>query len=279
MTKSIIKKSMLVLSFMFFFVLFLPITGHELTVYAKEAVASVTDEATNPSAKEILPEIKLNVKSKDIVKGKSYTLKVYNTTAAQTITYKSSDETIACITDKGIVKGIEIGSAAITVIVKEENKTVATLQCEINVGVPAICIRFTKSDVLMVVGQKTTLKYLIAPYYTVEVALFTSLDSEIASISTGGRISAKTVGVTNCYALIDNGYSKCKVTVISEEIYNELVTMGYEDLSTVPSDVLFSLAPELNIEPNIPLESSITSTPTPTPTSVSATPIPKQNLN
>jgi hypothetical protein len=220
---------------MVFFVLFLPITGRLLVVQAKEVV---TKEDT--SVKEVLPEIKLNVNSRELVKGKTYQLKVYNTTQEQTVSFKTSDANYVTVTDKGLIKGLELGNATITVIIKEETKVITTLQCEITVGVPALSVRITKSDVILVVGQSTTLKVLVAPYNTVEEVRFTDLGSKLFEITPGGRLKALSVGKSYVYALVENDISRCKVTVISEETYQKLGDIGITDLSTITNseDVL-----------------------------------------
>lgn len=211
MTYSKMKKCIFVLSFLLIFVLFLPFTGK-----VNEVLAKTTTEGAQTS-KETQSTIKLNVKSKDLVKGKTYPLKVYNVTEAQSITYRSSDTNIVTVDEKGELTGVEIGTAQVTITVKEGNKTIETLQCDINVGVPAISIRFTKTELKMALGQKTTLKYIIAPYNTVETARFSSSDSSIVSVSTGGRITAKSVGVTTVYAIVDNGITKCTITVVEKD--------------------------------------------------------------
>lgn len=213
MTYSKLKKCIFVLSFLLIFVLFLPFTSKGSEAYAK----STTEDASS-ATKDTQNEIKLNVKSKDLVKGKTYSLKVYNITETQTVTYKSSDTNIVTVDDKGEITGVEIGTGAVTVTVKEGNKTIGTLQCDINVGVPAISIRFTKTELKMALGQKTTLKYIIAPYNTVETARFSSTDSSIVSISSGGRATAKGVGVTTVYAILDNNsITKCTITVVEKD--------------------------------------------------------------
>ena len=233
MSYSKAKKLLLVLGIMFFFVLFLPITGPLTIVQAG-------DEATkeDTTAKEVLPEIKLNVNSKELVKGKSYLLKVYNTTPDQTISFKTSDERYVTVTDTGLIKGVDIGSATITGTVKEGTKIVKTLECDITVGVPALSVRITKSDILLVIGQSTTLKVLVAPYNTVEEIRFSSSDYKVVDITPGGRIKALEVGTANVYALIDNGYSKCRVTVITEEKYQEYVNLGITDFSAFINDTV-----------------------------------------
>ncbi len=226
MSYSKAKRFLLVLGIIFFFVLFLPITGRSNVVQAKEVT---TKEDT--TVKEVLPEIKLNVNSRDLVKGKSFLLKVYNTSENQTISYKTSDDKYVTVTDSGLVKGIDIGKATITVTVKEGHKTITTLQCEITVGVPALSVRITKSDVLLVVGQSTTLKVLVAPYNTVEEIRFSSSDYDTIDITPGGRIKAIKEGIAYVYAIVDNDFSKCKVNVISEERY-QLLLNGVTDPSS-----------------------------------------------
>lgn len=226
MSYSKAKRFLLVLGIMFFFVLFLPITGRPNVVQAKEVT---TKEDT--TVKEVLPDIKLNVNSRDLVKGKSFLLKVYNTTENQTISYKTSDENYVTVSDSGLVKGIDIGKATITVTVKEGSKTITSLQCEITVGVPALSVRITKSDLYLVVGQSTTLKVLVAPYNTVEEIRFSSSDYDTIDITPGGRIKAIKEGVAYVYAIVDNDFSKCKVNIISEDNYQDWLN-GITDFST-----------------------------------------------
>lgn len=232
MSYSKAKKLLLVLGTMFFFVLFLPITGRLNVVQAKEVT---TKEDT--TVKEVLQDIKLNVNSRELVKGKSFLLKVYNTTENQTVSYKTSDANYVSVTDDGWVKGIDIGKATITVTVKEGNKTITSLECGVTVGVPALSVRITKSDLLLVVGQSTTLKVLVAPYNTVEEVRFSSSDYDIVDITPGGRIKASNEGTTYVYAIVDNDFSKCKVIVISEDKYQDFLnsTTGSSSDAVLPS--------------------------------------------
>lgn len=209
------KKIKYILGFLLFFVFV-------LSFNTNKAFASETTSANTTNDKQL--EIKLNVKSKSIVKEKSYNLRVYNVLENHKISYKSSDSAIASVDEHGVVTGVDYGSATITVTVKEGSKTVATLTCDITVGPPAISVKLTKTDLFMVVGKKTTLKTILQPYNTVEEIKFISNDASIVTVSPGGRITANAEGATHIFAMIDNGkYDTCKVTVLSEEDYNKLV--------------------------------------------------------
>lgn len=219
--KAFIKKFTAILGFVLFFALFSP--GKDAVIaFARDVSQTEAEDADSQAENQA--QIKLNVKTKALVKDVEYVLKVYNLSEAQKATFKSSDPEIATVDENGTVVGISNGSAAITVTVKEGAKTVAALTCDVTVGPPAISVKWTKSEILLVVGRRTTLKTIILPYNTTESAKFYSADPEIAAVSSTGKISAKAIGVTYVFTNIDNGkYDFCKVTVVDEETYQNML--------------------------------------------------------
>jgi len=90
-------------------------------------------------------EPKLNVKSKDIVKGKDYALKVYNLTETQTVTFKSEDAEIASVDETGLVTALSIGKTIVTAVIEDaESESTVELQCKITVGPPAIFVKLSR---------------------------------------------------------------------------------------------------------------------------------------
>lgn len=162
-------------------------------------------------------EIKLNVNSQTIVKGKSFTLYVYNLNEEQNITFVSSAPAIASVDENGVVTGHMVGTATILVTVTNGEETIVILPCEIKVGPPAISVQFSRLELAMNVGQKLTLERIVQPLNTVETAKFSSYDRTIATVSAGGRVTAKAEGSTYIFAQIDNGqFAVCKVYVYPE---------------------------------------------------------------
>ena len=163
---------------------------------------------------------KLNVKTKAIVKGKDYALKVYNLSETQTVTFSSESPKIASVDEKGVVTGLAVGSTVITAVV---NDTAASaeplkLQCKITVGPPAIFVMFSRQSAELEVGQRTLMSWMIAPLNTVELPKFSSSDPQVASVSTGGVVTAKSAGTAYIFAQIDNGqFSVCRITVANVE--------------------------------------------------------------
>lgn len=163
-------------------------------------------------------EIKLNVNSQSIVKGKTFSLYVYNLCEGQTVSFRSSASDIASVNEFGMITANQVGTASIAVTVSNETEIVAVLVCEITVGPPAISVQFSKLELNMVIGQKLTLERIIQPLNTVENAKFSSYDAKTASVSAGGRVTAKAEGSTYIFAQINNGrFAVCKVSVYADE--------------------------------------------------------------
>jgi len=210
-------------------------------------------------------EPKLNVSSVSVVLNETYRLRVYNLTEDQTVTYRSSNPSIAAVSAAGRVTGISCGNAVITATVKDGRSTIATLRCEVLIGPAAVSIKLTKTSIVLKVGRSKLLRTVIYPLNTVEEAKYYSTVAEVAKVSSAGRVRAASEGVTYVYALLLNGtYDVCEVTVLSEENYEkyrdgatveELLGLEEEEEETDNEDG--SEDPEEAEEP--------TATPTPTP--------------
>ena len=126
-------KSLFKCIFIFGLVLFLGVSvpfGNMLTAYANET-----------------QDIKLNVNSQTIVKGKNFSLYVYNLNEGQTVSFVSSDPAIVSVNENGVVTGNLVGTATILVTVTEGENTVDILSCEIKVGPPAVNVQFSRFSV------------------------------------------------------------------------------------------------------------------------------------
>ena len=190
---------LLVFSLILFLGLFLP-CNTTLTAYAGDG-----------------QDIKLNVNSQTIVKGKNFSIYVYNLSEDQEVTFVSSDPAIASVDEYGVVTGNMVGTSTILVTVTEGLNTVDILSCDIKVGPPAISVQFSRLELEMVVGQKLTLERIVLPLSAVESPKFSTYDRTIATVSAGGRVTAKAEGSTYIFAQLDNGrFAVCKVYIFPE---------------------------------------------------------------
>ena len=132
-------------------------------------------------------------------------------------TFVSSSPTIASVNEAGTVTGNLVGTTTISVTITEGEQNIITLPCKIQVGPPAISVQFSRLELYMTIGQKLTLERIIQPLNTVETAKFSSQNTAIATVSAGGRVTAKSEGSTYIFAQIANGqFATCKINVYSD---------------------------------------------------------------
>lgn len=190
-----------------FFLLF-PVTGRQ-NVFAGAVLTN-----------EKVAEPKLNATELSLVTGKTFTLRLYNMTENQKVRFKSDDTSIVSVSKTGKLTANKVGETVVTVSLKgaiaEED---AVFKCKVTVGPPAISIKLTLSEITLEVGKKKTLQAILKPNTTAETGVFTSLDSNIASVSATGRVEAKKVGKTFIISSIEDGtYDLCTVNVVEASV-------------------------------------------------------------
>lgn len=201
--KNLIKK--VALSVMVMLCLILSLGTNRTKLYAGEVLT-----------KENIVEPKLNATEVSLVTDDTFNLKVFNLTENQKVHFKSDDDSIASVSTLGAISALKVGETTITVTLKEKLvKEDKVFKCKVYVGPPAISIRLTLSEVTLEVGKRKTLQVILKPNTTAETGMFTSLDSDIATVSAGGKILAKKVGKTVIVSSIANGrYDICIVNVV-----------------------------------------------------------------
>ena len=191
MMKKNLCKCLIALGLLLFITLLLPLTSFNV----------VTAQAAG-TVKETKNSYRLNLKSVTLVKGKSFTLKVYNLGANSKVSFKSDDAEVASVSDDGTITANKVGATTVTVTIKDGIDRIA-LPCDVTVGPAAISVKWTQERAFVGLGNDDILKVIIKPDNTTEVARFSSYDTSIVGVSSGGRITAKKIGMTYLFAEID----------------------------------------------------------------------------
>lgn len=142
---------------------------------------------------------KLNKSSATIYVGQSLTLQLYNTKSK--VKWSSSKKSVATVSSKGIVKSKKAGTVHITAKVGKKKYT-----CKVTVKKPVLSA--TKGK--LYAGQKFTLKCKSG---TLPIK-WTSSKTSIASVSSAGKVTAKSAGTATITAKIYEKKYTCKVTVV-----------------------------------------------------------------
>ncbi|MBR4387575.1 MAG: Ig-like domain-containing protein [Prevotella sp.] len=130
------------------------------------------------------------------------------------ITYKSSDTSIAKVTEDGTVIGNKRGTCTITATSVDGGYTA---ECEVTVTQPVEALSLEKHSLSLKVGDTESMYAQIAPLTADDKTLnWYSRDEEVATVDESGNVSALKAGETWIVAVSnDNAEAKdsCKVTV------------------------------------------------------------------
>jgi len=170
----------------------------------------------------IVPEVKATgiiLKQKDCTVPVGTSLQLNATiqpanTTNKTINWSSSNSNIAKVNKNGVVQGIKPGKITITATTSSGKKAT----CIIRVNIPAKSISLNKTNITLYKGNTQSLIVNFNPTNTTSKEIrWQSLNSNIASVSSNGVVTAKTKGETTIKATSKYGkVATCKVKVIEK---------------------------------------------------------------
>ena len=168
------------------------------TVTVKKSVVAVTSVTLN---KTTLP----------LTKGQSETLTATvapDNASDKTVTWSSSDATIASVDQTGKVTAVKSGKATITAAAGEKSAT-----CEVTVTTPVQSVSLDRTTVSLEEGQTTTLTATISPNDADEQTITWSTSNSAAATVTNGFVTAVAEGTAVIKASVGGKEATCTVTV------------------------------------------------------------------
>lgn len=193
----------------------------------KEGSATITAKAGDKTAeckvtvskKEMaVTSIALNKNSLELKKGESETLTATvkpDDATDKTVSWSSSDATIASVDQPGKVTAMKSGKTTITAKAGEKSAT-----CEVTITTPVESVSLDKTSLELEEGQTATLVATINPSDADEKTVtWSSSDATIASVDQNGKVTAVKEGEATITAKAGGKEAICKVTV-TEPKYN-----------------------------------------------------------
>lgn len=187
-------------------------------------ITCTTADGTNLSAsctvtvQQLATSVKLNTEKKTIVKGKTYTLKATvepTSTSDKTVTWTSSNESVATVSSSGVVKAVGAGTATITCTAADGSGVKAT--CTITTKIKVKKIKLNKKKVTMKKGETFTLTATIKPTdATNKNVKWTSSNKKVATVDKNGVVTAKKKGKVTIKCKAKDGSKKvvkCKIII------------------------------------------------------------------
>ena len=127
------------------------------------------------------------------------------------VTWKSSDPTVATVSDSGLVTAKAKGNA--TIIVETEDGK-RTDKCEVTVSVPVESVSVNPATAELIVGKTLTLEAKVLPKEANQGVVWSSTDDKVATVDESGIVTAMAKGTATITATADGGKKEsCNITV------------------------------------------------------------------
>ena len=135
----------------------------------------------------------------------------------KTVTWNSSNTTVASVSSSGRVKGLSNGNTTITASMKGEKNNTVTATFEMTVGTPAATgVTLDKTSTSLGFGKTLQLNAIVNPKHSNQNVSWSSNNQSVATVSSSGLVTAKNIEGTAVITAIseDGGFTaSCQVTV------------------------------------------------------------------
>ena len=186
-----------------------------LTIYTpKGSYMDLYRSAKGLKYKYIATKITIEASKKTILTGQSVSLKAVlkPSNTVSTVTWKSSNNKIATVTNKGVVKGVKAGKVTITA--SSMGGITAKITLTIKQNVKSTSVKLNKTKLTLKKGKTYQLKTTLKPLKSTDQISYQSSNKKIATVSSKGKVKALKKGKVTITAKTSNGKkAKCVVTV------------------------------------------------------------------
>lgn len=188
------------------------VTGHKvgfatITAYATDgsgADASCDIEVVQPVTRLTLNKSYINIYVGD-------TARLIAKTEPSKATYKTpywfieGDDGVVIIDEDGYITGLKEGSVTIKALAQDDSGKIAVSHVTVNKRVAATSVVLSDSKIVMVKGEKRTVRPVLNPINSTDGLSWSTDNSGVASVNSKGQITAKATGTAYITAMTDSG--------------------------------------------------------------------------
>lgn len=156
-----------------------------------------------------------------INKGKSakITVKTIPERTHDSISWSSSNEKVATVSQTGTVKAVGAGTATITATAGS-----GSISCEVTVNAPVTKVNFPVSSLWITKGKSKTLNNRVWPSDCTDAVTWRVINTKIAKVSQKGKVTALKTGVTKVQVKIGTMSASYTLHVISGKVGSDYFT-------------------------------------------------------
>ncbi len=153
------------------------------------------------------------------------------------VTWKSSDTSVATIDKNGVAKGLKIGKVTITA---QSSRKSITDECELEVKVvtPATGVSISPASLSVGTAEEATITAVLTPAGSTSSISWKSSNTEVATItplsSNNCRVSGKAIGTAAITVTTDNGKEGLCIVTVTPVIHATGVNIIPESVPSLP---------------------------------------------
>ncbi len=213
----------------------------------KEGTATITAKAGEKTAtcavsvsKKVVEvtSVTLNKTELTMTEGDSETLTATvkpDDATDKTVTWTSSDASIAAVDENGKVKAIKDGSATITAKAGEKTATCSVTVSKNVVAVTSVTL--SKTELILTEGDSETLAATVKPDdATDRTVTWSTSDATVATVDNNGRVTAVKAGSATITAKAGEKSATCAVSVSRKVIEVASITLNKAELTLTEGD-------------------------------------------
>jgi uncharacterized protein YjdB len=155
----------------------------------------------------------------------------------QSVTWSSSNTTVATVSSSGLVSAKAVGSATITVTTNDGSKKAT---CSVSVSPISVTgVSLDKTSLTLTEGDIYTLTATVAPSNATDKSVsWSSSNTSVATVSSSGVVTAQSTGSATITVTTNDGAKKatCSVTVQKKTIHVTGVSLNRNSLSMMKGD-------------------------------------------
>ena len=195
------------------------------TMVAIACLICLTISVGIPSQAAQLP--RLNLKTMDLTKGTTFTIRVYNLAEDETATFKSTDTDVVSIESTAedkrsvVIAGKAVGKANLKVKIKKNGVVTTNLKCKIKVAPVPVSIKFSESTINLIEGRQYFIDAIIKPYSATETPVYESSNEDVAVVNVRGLVTAIAPGRATIKATLLSTGKTATCTVVVKESSEE----------------------------------------------------------
>lgn len=173
------------------------------------------------------------------------------------VTYASSDESVATVSQRGEVKGVAVGTCHITVTSKHDESV--SVAVAVNVVIPVRKVAVATDNNVIHIGETTRITATLTPEdATVQSVVFSSDKEAIATVDANGVVTGISRGTAKINVVSADGKAKTSLNIKVVQ-KAESVTLSKEALSLIvgrSSQLRASVAPQSTANKKVTWSSS-----------------------